>query len=587
MWSDKETAVDCLGFTSYVDVLAEICVHEDLAPLTLGVFGSWGSGKTSLMRMLMDHIERPHPERTEVLWFNAWRYEGREEAQSALIHAILNRLKSKQTLVDEAKQLFDRLKKGASVLKLSKAIARSALTMTPDIGGFIDCLQDESEKVAETIESFEADFTKLLSVVKVDRIIVFIDDLDRCSSSKIIETFETIKLFLNTPSCTFVIGADAARIEQAVGEVYSVAESSRRKDYIEKIVQIPFNIPQQSIADIACYVGMLVLLQALKEPGIRELAKSRPAFVAAEVPLEEFLEWHRQNASLFVKSSGDIPAELAGIVPYVAILARGLRGNPRQVKRFLNVLALRRRLAHANVLDVRQDLLVKLGVLEYVWSDFFVSLAETVDPNTGFSPLIAEMLASDVAEVDSKSDSKLLAESLSTSGLLDFLRDEPEVNGTLDLRPYLFLAQTSLSRGQIGDVLPINEQVNVLVRNVESDDRLISQAGARHAAASEAAIAEAVVRALVSDLPSVPNALRRTHIVTGLQAICRKHRSQFPAALKAIEHMGPSDPASSLSATTLIQEARAAGIPIPDGLESRFAEASILKIPSRTPRGKA
>src|SRR5882724_9334529 len=239
MWSDRETEQDFLGYTSYVNVLAETCTHKDLAPLTLGVFGPWGSGKTSLMKMLLEEVERTKGDKQrKTLWFNAWMYEGREEAQSALIHAILADLQKDVTLVGEIKQLFDKLKSGASVLKLGKFITKSAITMTPDIGGFIDCFKEESEKIAATMESFETDFRKLLALVNIDRIVVCIDDLDRCSSAKVIETFETIKLFLNTPYCTFVIGADAEKIQQAVGEVYKVTDDQRKKDYLEKIVQI-------------------------------------------------------------------------------------------------------------------------------------------------------------------------------------------------------------------------------------------------------------------------------------------------------------------------------------------------------------
>jgi ABC-type polysaccharide/polyol phosphate transport system ATPase subunit len=57
MWSDRDTVDDCLGFSQYVKSLADVCLEQGIAPLTLGIFGSWDSGKTSLMKMLQKAVE--------------------------------------------------------------------------------------------------------------------------------------------------------------------------------------------------------------------------------------------------------------------------------------------------------------------------------------------------------------------------------------------------------------------------------------------------------------------------------------------------------------------------------------------------
>src|SRR5713101_7650663 len=346
MWSDKETLHDFLGFSSDVEVLADICTQGSLAPMTLGIFGPWGSGKTSLMSMLQHRLTaQAGTGGVKTIWFNAWRYEGRDEAQSALIHAIITKLEADKSLGQEVLDTLKQLKASANVLKLAKVITKTALTLSPDIEGFFSAFEKQNEKVADTIERFDQQFADVIRHAKISHLVVFIDDLDRCSSEKVIETFETIKLFLNTPSCTFVIGSDPLQIEDAVGEVYKVTEDNRKRDFLEKIIQIPFVIPEQKIDDVVCYVGMLILAGYMQEGSWNELMKSRAAFLTGGDGIEKTLRaWPAQNRALFSEITA-VEAELDEIFPYVRNLFHALRGNPRQIKRFLNILALRRRLA--------------------------------------------------------------------------------------------------------------------------------------------------------------------------------------------------------------------------------------------------
>ena len=83
MWSDNESNLDLLGCSHLVRAVTTVINNELLLPATIGVFGDWGSGKSSLMKMVEFELSGSHD--VLVLSFNGWLFEGYEDAKTALM----------------------------------------------------------------------------------------------------------------------------------------------------------------------------------------------------------------------------------------------------------------------------------------------------------------------------------------------------------------------------------------------------------------------------------------------------------------------------------------------------------------------
>lgn len=98
MWKDSETVVDYLKFDYIIDAVTKIVLDEGLSPSSIGLYGDWGSGKSSLMKMIEQKLTQGDDKSILCVRFNGWLFEGYEDAKTALCGTILEKIKEKETL---------------------------------------------------------------------------------------------------------------------------------------------------------------------------------------------------------------------------------------------------------------------------------------------------------------------------------------------------------------------------------------------------------------------------------------------------------------------------------------------------------
>ena len=118
MWKDSEAEIDFLDFDYLIGVLKDIIDNEDLLPATIGVYGDWGSGKSSLIKLAINDFE--DNKNIVCLNFNAWLFESYEDAKASLLGSILDKICEEKKLSEKAKDIVQGLYKSVDKLKLFK-----------------------------------------------------------------------------------------------------------------------------------------------------------------------------------------------------------------------------------------------------------------------------------------------------------------------------------------------------------------------------------------------------------------------------------------------------------------------------------
>lgn len=422
MLHDNETDKDFLGFVVHEQLIRKVITDDANLPVTFGLFGDWGSGKTSILKILNSNLEKePYKDDTIVIYFDSWVFEGYDDAKSALMQEITTQLVENKSLASEVKEnVKDKAKKVFKSIKWLRALKWGATNLViPGVaayatGGFslipflLGKLRENKDELIEkvtgedgekyleeilqtspaepdysSIREFRKEFSELIDATNKKRLVVLIDDLDRCSPHRIVENLEAIKLFLNVKRTAFVIAADEAIITDAVYSSYTTSLDNRTlqekknlgNDYLEKLIQVPYKLPRLSSMEVETYINMLLCKSCLDEVEFEELRLKFQDFVAENK--NGIFDWEKISPLI---QNEDIKKKIQPLANFMApvsdIIASCMEGNPRLIKRFLNAYELRTNLLEVGGLgDQKTRLaLLKLMVIERTDDKLFQEL---------------------------------------------------------------------------------------------------------------------------------------------------------------------------------------------------------------------
>jgi hypothetical protein len=331
------------NFDAYIEAISKIILYpENTTPLSIVVNGRWGSGKTSLMKTLRKKLDSPISHqigrKTRTVWFNAWKYSETDAMLASLVREIYDEIDRQNLFTKQG--IFDRIKIWTITLyengNPTQLITDLAKILTGGLAPDFTKWQKipEYKKRLPFFDSFREYMRLILNffVIREDAngsfddtkgvLVIFIDDMDRCSPESIAKILESINLFFDQKGCIFVFGMDTDLIAKAVNSHYSKYEGFSGENYLKKIIQLQFDLPEIRKEEIKDYI-------------LSELT--------SEEPLRN----------------------------YVDLILTGSDSNPRQIKQYINSLRFMMTLGNTiNRLKINEELLIKWSILNLISGEF-------------------------------------------------------------------------------------------------------------------------------------------------------------------------------------------------------------------------
>ena len=485
MWSDKETSEDLLGYTVHSSLLKSVITNEKNLPITVGLYGDWGLRKSSILKILEKQLEEDGD--AVVVYFDGWTFEDFDDAKMALIQGIVDALEKNQKFIPKAettlqkfKDQFSKLKNSINWMRLLKfsvkgivPVATAAVTggvsmIIPtllsaikenrdDLSNILSeenaenflretlCSEDKEKKYT-AVREFRKDFEKLIEDSKQGKIVVLIDDLDRCLPRHIIDNLEAIKLFLNVPGTAFVIAADKYIVSNAIKSEYKEIIQAASEDrpnlgdsYMEKFIQLPYTIPTLSPKEVETYVTLLFCQSILNKESFDKVRNDFTEFVS----INKFDRYGWTNIQTILKDN--LPENMGETLGFFSLFSRiignSLRWNPRLIKRFLNAYEIRvRLLEQSGINDSKSKFaLLKLMLIEQKFIDQFKQLNTWVMSSIDSPKELIDIEKYANAETNDIADYK----DWNSPDLLQIVRTEPKFS-SVNMRELFWVSRDNI-----------------------------------------------------------------------------------------------------------------------------------------------
>ena len=243
-WQDVPVASiseDLFNLSTYVNGLCSF-IRNCETPMTISIQGDWGSGKTSMMNMLKENLKATiYP-----IWFNTWQFSQFDMGNN-LIFSMMEVLLNELDCADDVKQRIVNGLKNFGIKAVS--IATERITSSGQMGELAsDILSggptDYASEVLKLKQRFQEAINAKLKTENRDRVVIFVDDLDRLQPVKAVELLEVLKLFLDCDKCIFILAVDYEVVSLGIRQKFGsdVAEEKGRS-FFDKIIQLPFKMP--------------------------------------------------------------------------------------------------------------------------------------------------------------------------------------------------------------------------------------------------------------------------------------------------------------------------------------------------------